>query len=282
MLPCIGRGEKPAAGTPSGRAVAGRVNLPGPALFSHPMPAAAPLLEVAANSLASALAAQAGGADRVELCAGLELGGLTPSPGLLAQVREALRIPLYVLIRPRGGDFVYSDEETETMRRDIEACVALGCDGVVLGALDADGDVDLPRCRVLVAAAGSLGITFHRAIDVSRDPLQTLEAAIALGCERVLSSGARPGAPQGAELLRDMVRQAGERIVVMPGAGIDAGNIAALRTATGAREFHASAKRALPSAMRHPADAALGMSAGETRTDADEVRRLVAALRGDA
>lgn len=243
-------------------------------------PAAAPLLEVAANSVASAMAAQAGGADRIELCAGLELGGLTPSPGLLAMARERLRIPVYVLIRPRGGDFLYNDDETETMRRDIEACVAAGCDGVVLGALDIDGNVDLPRCRALVSAAKGLGVTFHRAIDVSRDPLQALEDAIALGCERVLSSGARTGAPLGADLLREMVRRAGDRIVVMPGAGVNAGNIAALRAATGAREFHASAKRTLPSAMRHPTDDALGMSDGESRTDAEEVRRLVAALRG--
>ncbi len=237
------------------------------------------LLEIAANSVASAIAAQDGGADRVELCAGLELGGLTPSPGLLALARERLRIPLYALIRPRGGDFVYSDEETETMLLDIEACVAIGCDGVVLGALDAEGNVDLPRCRALVSAAKHLGVTFHRAIDVSRDPLQALEDAIALGCERVLSSGARPSAPQGADLLREMVRRAGERIVVMPGAGINAGNLAALRAATGAREFHASAKRTLPSAMRHTADARLGMSDGETRTDAEEVQRLAAVLR---
>lgn len=241
--------------------------------------AAACLLEVAANSVASALAAQAGGAGRIELCAALEAGGLTPSHGQIALARERLRIPLYVLIRPRAGDFLYDDDECETMLRDIEACVALGCDGVVLGALDADGDVDLPRCRALVSAAGALGVTFHRAIDVSRDPLRALEDAVALGCERVLSSGAQPGARAGAELLREMVARAGERIVVMPGAGIDAGNVAELRRRTGAREFHASAKRTLASAMRHGPRTPLGMEAGETRTDADEVRRIVAALR---
>lgn len=237
------------------------------------------LLEVAANSVASAVAAQDGGAGRIELCAALELGGLTPSPGQLALARERLRIPLYALIRPRAGDFLYSDDECETMRRDIEACVAIGCDGVVLGVLDADGNVDLPRCRALIAAAKGLGVTFHRAIDVSRDPLRALEDIVALGCERVLSSGAQSGAPAGAALLREMVARARERIVVMPGAGIDAGNIAALRAATGAREFHASAKRTLPSAMRHVPQRSLGMGDGETRTDADEVRWLVAALR---
>lgn len=239
---------------------------------------AACLLEVAANSVASALAAQAGGAGRVELCAALEAGGLTPSHGQIALARDRLRIPLYVLIRPRAGDFLYDDDECATMLRDIEACVALGCDGLVLGMLDADGSVDMLRCRTLMAAAGNLGVTFHRAIDVSRDPLQVLEDIIALGCERVLSSGAQSGAPAGAELLREMVARGGERIVVMPGAGIDAGNIAALREQTGAQEFHASAKRTLPSAMRHLPQRSLGMEAGETCTDAAEVRRIVNAL----
>lgn len=239
------------------------------------------LLEIAANSVASAVAAQDGGADRVELCSGLELGGLTPSPGVLALVRERLRIPLYALIRPRGGDFVYTDEETETMLLDIEACLAVGCDGVVLGALDAEGNVDLPRCRALVSAAKHLGVTFHRAIDVSRDPLQSLEDAIALGCERVLSSGAQPNAPDGADLLREMVLRADGRISVMPGAGIDAMNITALREQTGAREFHASAKHACPSPAHYVPRQSLGMTGGEIRTDAAIVRRIVDALRGN-
>lgn len=238
------------------------------------------LLEVAANSVASALAAQAGGAGRIELCAALELGGLTPSHAQIALARERLRIPLYVLVRPRAGDFAYDDDECETMLRDIEACAALGCDGVVLGVLDADGSVDSGRCGALVAAAKGLGVTFHRAIDVSRDPLAALEDVVALGCERVLSSGAQPDALQGAALLRAMVQRAGERIVVMPGAGVDAGNVGALRAATGAREFHASAKRALPSRMRRPPARPLGMADGEIRTDAAAVRAMVAALRG--
>ena len=240
---------------------------------------AACLLEIAANSVASAVAAQDGGAGRIELCAGLELGGLTPSHAQIAMTRERVRIPLYVLIRPRAGDFVYGDDECETMLRDIEASATLGCDGVVLGVLDAGGGVDMARCRALVAAAKGLGVTFHRAIDVSRDPLQALEDVIALGCARVLSSGAQPSAVAGAALLREMVSRAGGRIAVMPGAGIDAGNLAALRQATGAREFHASAKRALPSAMRHAPERPLGMDGGEIRTNADEVRRMVEALR---
>ena len=238
-----------------------------------------PRLEIAANSLASALAAEAGGADRIELCAALELGGLTPSPAQIALVRERLGIPVYVLIRPRAGDFVYSEDEHRTMLADIAHCAAAGCDGVVLGALTAEGEVDLARCRELVAAAGAMGTTFHRAIDVCRDPSRALGDVVALGCERVLSSGAAPDALQGAAVLRQLVEQAGDRLTVMPGAGIDAGNIAALQRLTGAREFHASAKRALPSAMRHSPAAALGMEAGELRSDAAEVRRLATALR---
>ena len=237
------------------------------------------LLEIAANSVASALAAQEGGADRVELCSALELGGLTPSSAQIAIVRERLRIPLHVLVRPRAGDFVYNDEEFETMLGDVETCRSLGCDGVVVGILDENGHVDMARCRELVGAAQGMGVTFHRAIDVSRDPLLALEDVIALGCDRVLSSGARASAHDGAALLLAMVLRARDRIVVMPGAGLDATNIARVRELTGACEFHASAKRAHASAMRHAADPALAMDAGEIRTDAEAVRRLVAALR---
>jgi len=149
----------------------------------------APLLEIAANSVASALAAQDGGAGRVELCASLGEGGLTPSYATIAIARERLLIPLYVLIRPRAGDFLYDEIELETMRCDVEACTRLGCDGVVIGALDADGNVALGACRDLIYAARGLGVTFHRAFDLARDPALALEDLIALGCERVLTSG---------------------------------------------------------------------------------------------
>jgi len=238
-----------------------------------------PILEIAANSLASAWAAQQGGASRVELCAALELGGVTPSSGTILRVRERLSIPLHVLVRPRGGDFVYSHDEHMTMLADIAHCAAAGCDGVVVGALNESGDVDVERCRELIAAAGGmLDLTFHRAIDVCRDPARALEEIIALGFHRVLSSGGAPSAVAGAANLRRMVEQASGRIAVMPGAGITAGNVAALLKETGAQEFHASAKRAQSSRMRHaPADA-LGMGGGEIRSEAGEVRRLADAL----
>jgi copper homeostasis protein len=239
-------------------------------------------LEIAANSLASALAAQQGGASRIELCSALELGGLTPSPGQIARVRDSLSIAVHVLVRPRAGDFAYAEEEHATMLADIAHCAAAGCDGVVVGALTADGEVDAARCRELVAAAGRLDLTFHRAIDVCRDPAAALEAVIGLGFKRVLSSGGAASAIDGSAPLRRLIEQAAGRIAIMPGAGIAADNIAALAAATGAREFHASAKRTLPARMRFaPADA-LGMAGGETRSDAGEVRRLVEALRAAA
>ena len=237
-----------------------------------------PLLEIAANSLASAVVAQEAGAARIELCASLGEGGLTPSYATIALARERLHIPLYVLIRPRAGDFLYDELERETMRRDIETCAKLGCDGVVIGALDADADVDVATCRTLIAAAGSLGVTFHRAFDLTRDPRQALETIIELGCERILTSGAQPSACEGAALIRDLVALAGARIVVMPGAGVDADNIAALRAATGACEFHASAKHALASRMRHRPARLADMQTGEIRSDAQQIRRMLRAL----
>ena len=237
------------------------------------------LLEVAANSVASALAAQAGGAGRVELCAALELGGLTSSQATIAMARERLRIPLYVLVRPRAGDFLYEDLECEAMRRDIETCAALGCDGVVLGVLDADGGVDVARCRALTGAAGSMGVTFHRAFDLVRDPRRALEDVVALGCERVLTSGGQPAALEGAGLIRELVAQAAGRLAIMPGAGVTADNVAALAAATGAREFHASAKRQLASGMRHRPALLADMQGGELRSDVEQVHALVQALR---
>lgn len=236
------------------------------------------ILEVAANSVASALAAEAGGAARVELCAALELGGLTPSRATIALACERLRIPVHVLIRPRAGDFVYDQLECEVMRRDIENCKALGCAGVVIGALDANGDIDVPHCRTLLDAARGLSVTFHRAFDFARDPLAALDAIVALGGSRLLTSGQADDALTGAPLIRRLIEHAQERIVVMPGGGVTVHNIAAIRDATGAREFHASAKLRVASRM-HGASSRIGdMDAGDWQTDADEVRARVAAL----
>jgi copper homeostasis protein len=238
-----------------------------------------PLLEIAANSLASGLAARDGGADRIELCASLGEGGLTPSYATIALARDALAIPIHVLIRPRAGDFLYDACEIETMRRDIEACVRLGCDGVVLGALDADGAIDRTVCGALIDAAGTLDVTLHRAFDMTRDVSVALDTAIGLGFARVLTSGQCTSAIDGADTIRALIARAEGRIVIMPGACVDASNIASLRERTGAREFHASAKKALASRMRYAPDRLRDMQGGETRSDVDEIRRLVAALR---
>lgn len=242
--------------------------------------AAAPLrLEISANSLASALAAQAGGADRIELCENLGEGGTTPSYGTLAVARDRLRLPLYVLIRPRAGDFLYDEGECEAMRRDVELCARLGCDGVVIGALTAEGDIDQPICRELMAAAGGLGVTFHRAFDAAHDRSQALERLVELGCERVLTSGGRETAPDGAVEIAGLVAQAAGRLSVMAGAGVTPANLAELAARSGAREFHASAKALRTSAMRHRNEALAGLSPDWVQSDEARVWALVEALR---
>jgi copper homeostasis protein len=235
------------------------------------------MLEIAAGSLASALAAQAGGADRVELCENLGEGGCTPSHGTLAMARDRLHVPLHVLIRPRGGDFCYDEAEREVMLRDIEHCVRLGCDGVVIGALDADGNVDIATCTALHAAAAHMGLTFHRAIDVSADPAQVLETAVTLGCERVLTSGAHADALAGAAQIAALVEQAHGRIAVMAGAGIRAGNVVQIVQRTGVTEVHASARGPQHSVMSQRARLA-GLDADWQQTDVAQVRALRDAL----
>lgn len=230
-------------------------------------------LEICAASLASALAAQAGGAHRIELCQNLEQGGTTPSYGLIKEVRARLHIPVFVLIRPRPGGFVYNEDELAIMQTDIETCRALGCAGVVLGALDAAGRVDQAACRTFIATAGPLEVTFHRAFDASPDQSGALEAISALGCQRVLTSGGQPTAEAGQAQLAALVAQAAGRVRIMPGAGITAANVRALAARTGALEFHASAKRLLPP------EAGAGLFATpQFETDAALVAELVALL----
>jgi copper homeostasis protein len=236
------------------------------------------ILEIAANSLASALAARDGGADRIELCASLAEGGMTPSYGALATTRDALRIPIYVLIRPRAGDFLYGSSERDEMLRDIEASARLGCEGVVIGALDADGDIDINLCRDLIAAAGKLGVTFHRAFDIARDQHAALETIISLGCERVLTSGASASAQEGSASIAALVAQAGGRIRIMAGGGVRAEHLREIVAKTAAHEFHASAGMPRVSAMRHRNPGLRGLDANWTQSDVEQVRRLRAAL----
>lgn len=237
------------------------------------------LLEIACDGLGSALAAAEGGADRVELFANGAVGGTTPSAGTIAATRAALAIPLHVLIRPRAGDFLYSRPECDAMQHDIELCARLGCKGVVIGALDAGGDVDIAICRDLIAAAGPLAVTFNRAFDVARDQCAALEAIIALGCSRVLTSGGRASAPEGATIISELVCQAAERITILAGAGITAAQVAALVAATGVREIHASASASRTSAMHYRNAAVRGLDLDWRQTDSGLVRELAVALR---
>lgn len=206
-------------------------------------------MEVCANSLTSALAAQEGGAIRIELCDNLPEGGTTPSYAQIALAKQMLTIKVYPIIRPRGGDFLYSKLEFELMKMDIKTCKSLNCDGVVIGILKADGSVDTERCAELVALAAPMPVTFHRAFDMSSDLEKALEDIIGLGCERILTSGGESSAIKGAATIAKLIKQANGRIKIMPGAGVTATNITDLIKLTGATEFHASAKSPVKSDM---------------------------------
>jgi copper homeostasis protein len=210
-------------------------------------------VEVCADSVDSALIAQAAGAERIEFCNSLAEGGITPSGAQIAAVRQLLTIKLYVLIRPRGGDFLYNTREVDIMLADIRACGEAGCNGVVIGLLNADGSIDTARCTRLVDAARAygMGLTFHRAFDRCRDLREGLEAVVSLGCERILTSGGRTTAEEGATVIRELVQQAAGRISIMPGAGITPENAEALLRTTGAKELHGTFSSCYPSGMRY-------------------------------
>ena len=236
-------------------------------------------LEICAFNLSSVLIAQRSGADRIELCASPEEGGTTPSAGLIRIARENLKIPLYPIIRPRGGDFLYTDEEFSSMLRDIEYCKQAGCDGVVIGMLLTDGTVDKQRCSRLIEAAYPMGVTFHRAFDWAANPFEALEDIIGLGCERILTSGQRPTATEGASLIDQLVREADDRIIIMPGSGVRASNIVQLAESTGAAEFHTSARLKQASAMDYVHS---GMKEEQSFTEAgeEEIKKIKEALVG--
>lgn len=209
------------------------------------------LVEACVDSVASALAAQRGGAGRIELCDNLVEGGTTPSAGTIAACRDRLRIPIYVMIRPRGGDFCYSPVELDVMRRDIAAAQALGADGVVLGLLRPDGTVDRRRTGALLAQARPLDVTFHRAIDVARDPLAALDDLLALGVDRVLTSGQARTALAGARVIAALVERAAGRLVVLAGGGVDEQNARELVKRSGVREIHVRGTSPSKSVMRY-------------------------------
>ncbi|PWS33931.1 copper homeostasis protein CutC [Pedobacter paludis] len=207
-------------------------------------------LEVCANGYESALAAQNGGAKRVELCDNLAEGGTTPSYAQIALAKKNLSIEIWPIIRPRGGDFLYTDLEFELIKEDIKICKSLNCDGIVIGILKADGEIDKERCATLIELAKPLSISFHRAFDMSNNLEKSLEDLIELGIVRVLSSGGSSSAIKGAETLARLVLQAKGRISIMPGAGINENNLQQLIDKSGATEFHASAKEFVSSKMK--------------------------------
>ena len=204
------------------------------------------LLEISVETGGAALAAQRGGADRIELCGNLSIGGITPSVELMRTLREQLRIPVFTMIRPRGGDFVYSEAEFAEMRRSIGEAKRAGMDGVVLGILKNERRVDIGRTRELVEFARPLDVTFHRAFDDCADLREALEDVIQTGASRILTSGGAKSAPEGASMLAELVQLAGERVVILPGSGINASNISEVAKHTHAREFHSGLGTRLP------------------------------------
>ncbi len=208
------------------------------------------IYEICVDSVAGVRAAKEAGAQRVELCANLLEGGITPSLGMIRQARKVSGIAVNVIIRPRGGDFLFNDDEFASMRADIEAAKAEGVDGVVIGLLAAEGEIDIGRTRELVALARPLSVTFHRAFDVAADPFRALETLIELGVDRVLTSGQEPSVLEGLPLIVELMKRAGDRIIIMPGGGITARNVERIVAAAKPREMHFAALDSVESGMR--------------------------------
>lgn len=235
-------------------------------------------LEIIGFNIESCLTAQQAGADRIELCADPGYGGTTPSYAFIRAAREKLSIALYVMIRPRGGDFLYSEDDFDIMKNDIAACRQLGCDGVVFGILDGQGQIDKKRCATLAELAYPMEATFHRAFDRVSDPLRSLEDIIGLGFERILTSGLKPKAADATPMLAQLVEQAGDRIIIMPGSGVNSQNLANIARETGASEFHSSAGIAKKSASPY-SNAQMKESLEYVVVNEEEVRKMAALLK---
>jgi copper homeostasis protein len=242
------------------------------------------LLEICCGSIDDALQAQAGGADRIELCSALFLGGLTPSLGTLQYARQQLRIPIIAMVRPRGGGFCYTEAEFATMERDAETAIAHGADGIVFGILEPEGNIDLVRTRRIRELIGGKQAVFHRAFDVTPDPFVALDQLVDLGITRILTSGQQDTVPEGAELIRRLIEYAGDRIEVLPGGGIKPFNLADVIAKTGCCQVHLTAfKTSVDPSTRQRPHVTFGGAlypAEDTflMTDADLVRQLATTL----
>ena len=234
-------------------------------------------LEVIGFNIESCIAAQEGGAHRIELCSGPGEGGTTPSYAFIKAAREKLHIDLYVMIRPRGGDFLYSDEEFEIMKNDITVCKELSCDGIVTGILTSDGKIDIKRNKELIELAYPMPATFHRAFDRVVDPVQALEEVIDLGFERILTSGLQPRGAEGIQMLSQLVKQANERIIIMPGSGVNSENIISIAKESGVTELHSSAGIYAKSKMQYQ-NADMKESLDHFTVDKDEVKKMIQLL----
>ncbi len=209
------------------------------------------LIEICVENIESALISQRGGADRIELCSALNIGGVTPSKGMIEYAVSHLKIPVNVLIRPRGGDFLYTNAEFNVMKADIFTAKVAGASGVVVGMLNSDGTVDTCRMKEVVEMCSPMTVTFHRAFDMVKEQFSALEQIIELGCNRILTSGGAFQATSGSPIITELVQKSAQRIIIMPGSGINEKNFAELVEATGCREYHLSASGLFKSKMRY-------------------------------
>ena len=207
-------------------------------------------LEICIDSVESAVASEQGGADRVELCGSLIEGGTTPTAGMIAETRERIGIGLQVMIRPRGGDFLFSEAEHAVMRREARIAKDLGADGIVIGCLNPDGTIDVENSQALIDIARPLNVTFHRAFDMTRDPYEALDALIGLGVDRILTSGQEPTVLEGADLISELRQKAGEDVIILPGGGVSERNLARILELTGVAEIHIGTRRQIDSGMQ--------------------------------
>jgi len=238
------------------------------------------IIEIATSDFLTTKSAVEGGADRIELCANLAEGGTTPSYAHIKKCRETFDIALFPIIRPRGGDFLYTKDEFEIMKNDIKLCKELDCEGIVIGLLNMDGTIDMTRTSELVELAYPLEVTFHRAFDRCKDPFVALEELIEIGCQRILTSGQKPTVSEGVALIAELNKKADDRIIILPGSGVRKENIKMLAEKTGCIEFHSSLRGKTKSPMQfiHPAFADSAESYSNNEISPDEVRALRNAL----